>query len=93
MILDIYGLTVEEEIGLIAILKEKGVDVDRYTHSWECYITNELKCSVPTYLEYEGLSEEELDSTIAKCIDRALNESEYLISGEDIANFIDGARS
>lgn len=91
MILNLEGVTKEELEDIVSYIKSKGVGYKKYNSTWECFIHEEMEYSVPIYLENNGieLNKEETEELIKKCVYKAINKSEYLLSGDTVLDFIE----
>lgn len=93
MILDVDKITKEEENELLNYMNSKGLKYSKYNSKWDCYVTDEMQFAVPLYMKNEkkgvNLDEQQVQALIDKCITSAIDKSEYLLSGDNLYEFID----
>lgn len=87
MVINIKSDSVEDKHKVLDALKNLGVAYSVFNNSWDCYVTDELKVSVPIY--YKDNSSDYVDKLTEECIDRAIGNQDELLPGDILYDFID----
>lgn len=87
MVINIENVSEDVKSKIIDLLDGLGIDYGVFNNSWDCYVTDEMKASVPVY--YGDTSSDYINKLTEECIDRAIGDQDELLHGDALYDFIE----